>query len=458
MSRPILGALVALTAVALIAPVLLAPVLFAAHATGDGANTLTEGEKAAGWQLLFDGISTDGWRGFQKDAFPEKGWSIEDGWLQVEEGGGGGDIVTTGTYDHFEFSFEWKAAPQANSGIIYLASEEEATPWMTAPEYQILDDGEAHSAENTSAGGLYALYSPEKKTLHPAGEVNSGRIVVAGDRIEHYLNGALVLTARRGSDDWNARVAASKFAEMAKFGKVEKGHIALQDHGNDVWFRNIKVRTLSPMEVALAARDAHDLFNGRDLTGWTHHLNAEDAKAEDTWSVEDGVLVCKGQPIGYLRTVDDHTNYHLVVEWRWDPETKNAGNSGVLMRMVGEDKVWPRCIEAQLMSGNAGDFYNIGDFPMTTDPERTNGRHTKRTGTNEHPVGDWNRYDILVDGGKIELRVNGELLNSATEAWETPGKICLQSEGAPIHFRKVRIYPVGTEGGKKEAAEPAGTR
>ncbi len=393
------------------------------------------------WQVLFDGNSTDQWRGYRRDTFPEKGWVVEDGWLRVVAGGGGGDIISVGEYENFEFELEWKAAKDANSGIMYLTGEEEGAPWMTAPEYQILDDGEAHSASDISAGAMYALYAPEKKTLHPAGKVNRARIVVASNRIDHYLNGVLVCSAVRGSKDWNERVAKSKFGSMARFGTLDRGHISLQDHGNDVWFRNIRIRELSPAEAALGKRARIDLFNGRDLAGWTCHLNDTIAKLEDTWHVADGLLVCKGTPAGYLMTAEEHTNYHLVVEWRWNPETKRAGNSGVLMRKVGPDKVWPKSIEAQLMSGRAGDFYSIGEFPMETDPTRRNGRHTAHLRANEHPAGEWNRYDITVDGEEIELRVNGVLLNRATGCEVVPGAIGLQSEGTEIQFRTVRIYP-----------------
>ncbi len=184
-----------------------------------------------------------------------------------------------------------------------------------------------------------------------------------------------------------------------------------------------------------------ELFNGRDLSGWKAIL-PEGAKPEDTWSWQDGVLVCKGQPIGYIRTERDYTNYALQLEWRFSPVTRQPGNSGVLLRIVGPDKVWPRCVEAQLQHENAGDFWNIDDFPMRTDPSRTQGRNTKRTHFNERPVGEWNRYDITVDGPRITLRVNGEVLNEAWDVREVPGKIGLQSEGAEIHFRNVRLRPL----------------
>lgn len=184
-----------------------------------------------------------------------------------------------------------------------------------------------------------------------------------------------------------------------------------------------------------------ELFNGVDMTGWTYHLNGSQAM-EDVWSVEDGVLRCEGRPAGYIRTEADYTNYELTLEWRFLPE-RGAGNSGVLMRMTGKDKVWPKSIEAQLMSRNAGDIWNIDRFPMVVDEERTNGRHTrKRLPTNERPFGEWNRYRILLDRGEMTLEVNGAVQNTARWCEEVPGKICLQSEGAYIEFRNIVLRPI----------------
>jgi hypothetical protein len=223
---------------------------------------------------------------------------------------------------------------------------------------------------------------------------------------------------------------------MPLFAKARRGHVALQDHGDSVRYRSLKVRELD---------GEFELFNGRDLTGWTAHLR-DGAQASDVWSVTDeGVLACKGNPIGYLRTEADYTNFLLTLEWRFDPVTRQAGNSGVLVRMVGEDKVWPRSIEAQLQSGSAGDFWNIDEFPMKTVAERVRGRQTFRTHSNEHPIGEWNRYEILVDGPRVVLMVNGEILNEASECAQLAGKICLQSEGAPIHFRNIRLLPLGSQ-------------
>ena len=216
---------------------------------------------------------------------------------------------------------------------------------------------------------------------------------------------------------------------------------------------------LTPQEIRdlvaflRAGPDTHDegtrrlgeevvLFDGTDLDAWTFHLNDPSVSLEDVWSIADGVLVCKGNPIGYLRTRDAFDSFELTLEWRFDPE-KGAGNSGVLLRQNGPDKVWPRSIEAQLHSRNAGDIWNIGGFGMRADALRTSGRRTTRMQpSSEKPLGEWNRYRIVVDGPRLELYVNDVLQNAADWCEVRAGPICLQSEGAEIHFRDVRLRPI----------------
>ena len=184
------------------------------------------------------------------------------------------------------------------------------------------------------------------------------------------------------------------------------------------------------------------LWNGRDFTGWTFHLDAPGAKLADVWSVQDGELVCKGNPIGYLRTEAKYTSFELTLEWRFDP-ARGAGNSGVLLRQIGPDRVWPTSIEAQLQHQNAGDIWNIGAFPMAVDEERTDGRHTARAQpSSERALGEWNRYRIRLDRGLLTLEVNGVVQNTASWCREVAGSICLQSEGAEIHFRELRLRPI----------------
>jgi len=184
-----------------------------------------------------------------------------------------------------------------------------------------------------------------------------------------------------------------------------------------------------------------ELFNGVDLTGWTHHLRGG-GERDDVWSIADGVIRCEGNPVGYIRTEADYENYELTLEWRFDPD-RGAGNSGVLCRMTGEDTVWPHSMEAQLQSGSAGDIWNIDKVPMVAAPERTSGRHTRgKLPSSERPLGEWNSYRIRCDRGYLRLEVNGAVQNEAIWCEEVPGKICLQSEGAYIEFRNIVLTPI----------------
>ncbi|MBI4878810.1 MAG: DUF1080 domain-containing protein [Planctomycetes bacterium] len=416
--------------------------LLAAPAGGaapqEEAQALTPAEKAAGWTLLFDGESPECWRGYGRDAFPEAGWAVEDGCLRVVAGGGGGDIVTIDRFAEFDFCFEWKVAEGANSGVMFHVAETEEAPWQTGPEYQIFDDAGAGVEPNDphSCGALYALYAPENKTLKPAGEWNSGRIVVRAGRLSHFVNGVKVLEAELGGDDWNERVANSKFSEYAGFGRQGSGHLCLQDHGNDIWFRNLKVRDLTrpvPGEV--------ELFNGESLEGW-QCFSEDGSTGTDAWRVEDGLLKTAGTPAGYLYTAATYESYVLKLEWRFNPETLEAGNGGVLLRVGGEHQVWPESVEAQLMSGAAGDFWTIGEYPMSTAPERMSGRNTQKTHGAERPIGEWNQYEIIVDGPRITLIVNDEVVNEAWDVLVRPGHVALQAEGAEMHFQNIRLAPI----------------
>ena len=185
-----------------------------------------------------------------------------------------------------------------------------------------------------------------------------------------------------------------------------------------------------------------ELFNGRDIAGWTAVSQGDAGKSSAAWSVVDGRLVCKGQPIGYLQTDGFYQDFELELEWRFDRE-KGGGNSGVLLRVTGPERVWPRCVEGQLHAGHAGDIWNIGGFPLETDARRTDGRRTRRSGPDvERRLGEWNRYVIRFDRDRLTLRVNDSLQNTATGAEVIPGRIGLQSEGAHIEFRNIRLRPI----------------
>lgn len=216
------------------------------------ANTLTDDERRAGWRLLFDGQSPKGWRNFKKRGI-DKRWQVENGALTLAAGGGG-DIITTERFDDFEMEIEWLMSPKGNSGIFYFVEETRAADfaWRTGPEYQLLDD-DRHSdgaIPSHRAGALYDMIVPAWSNTRPVGGWNRARIVSRGGRVEHWLNGRLQAAYDHGGDGWRARVAASKFGEMPEFGLKRGGHIGLQDHGDRVWFRNIKVRRLDAVAAA----------------------------------------------------------------------------------------------------------------------------------------------------------------------------------------------------------------
>jgi cytochrome c len=203
-------------------------------------NFLTDEERQAGWRLLFDGRTTKGWHGYKKDKFPD-GWKVvNDCLVRV---GSAGDIITDDEFDNFELSIEWRISPGGNSGIMYHVAEDHDWPWQTGPEYQILDNAEHADGQNpkTSAASCYALYAPSRDVTVPVGLFNKSRIVMQGRHVEHWLNGVKVVEYELGSPEWEQLVKDSKFGTMPDYGRQPKGKIDLQDHGDKVWYRNIKI-------------------------------------------------------------------------------------------------------------------------------------------------------------------------------------------------------------------------
>jgi len=194
--------------------------------------------------------------------------------------------------------------------------------------------------------------------------------------------------------------------------------------------------------------EAIALFNGQDLSGWTYELADPKAKMEDVWSVADGVLRCKGKPGGYLRTEADYENYVLTLEWRWPPGTQ-GGNNGVLVHTStpGALGIWPKSIEVQLQRGEAGDFWIIGtELDVENEESRRKGRrHLNLTDDSEKPLGEWNQIEITCKGDEVIVKVNGDLVNHATDCSVSKGAISLQSEGAPIEYRNIVLTPLAVE-------------
>lgn len=408
------------------------------HADWASAGFITSGdappepfEPEAGYQSLFDGKSRAGWQG------DPAVWSVAK---SVVRG-----VLPDGTAKAGSF-LTWRGGeigngvvklkvrvPKGMAGVVYRGTGKDVKGYrcVLAPSVSAcggLEDtagrgklaGPGSSAAAGTDGKVASLGRVDDAQLSPkpgpAGWLEVA-IFMRGNHIVQQINGLDVV----------------EFIDQDTKGRHMKGALALQvvgAPGSTVEFKDICLKAL-PMAFAETLR----IFNGRDMTGWTLSSDA----LKQTWSVKDGVFCNAGKPAGYIRTTADYDNYLLRLQMRH----LTKGNSGVLVRMTGQDKVWPRSLEAQGMHRNMGDIWNIDEFPMKTDPKRLKGRRTQKMhSSSERALGQWNVYEIMLNGGDLEIRVNDLLQNEATECWETAGKICLQSEGAKLEFRNIVVVPI----------------
>lgn len=217
------------------------------------ANTLTAAERAAGWVMLFDGHSLSGWHGYHAPTPPPQ-WTVVDGALTTPgtptPEALGGDLITDATFENFELVLEWRIARAGNSGVFFRVQEEgdkypqDKYPWQSGLEYQLLDDANRAEPPLERTGSLFLLYAPTQDATRPSGQYNETRITVDHDHVEHWLNGVKVASYTIGSADFQARVAATKFRRYPGFAATARGHIGLQDHGDAVSFRSIRIRAL----------------------------------------------------------------------------------------------------------------------------------------------------------------------------------------------------------------------
>lgn len=218
----------------LAAAMLLAFALLAATASTPAA------AEEGSWEVLFDGTSTDHFRNYRQDSISD-GWKIVDGAL-VRAAKGAGDIVTKDEYGAFELELEFRISPGGNSGVMYHVTEDNPRPWHSGPEIQIQDNVDGHDPQK--CGWLYQLYTTETDATKPAGQWNRLRVLITPEKCVHYVNGTKYFEYVKGSEDWDRRVAESKFSKFEDFGEATRGHICLQDHGDEVAYRNIRIRRL----------------------------------------------------------------------------------------------------------------------------------------------------------------------------------------------------------------------
>lgn len=417
-------------------------------------------DKTDGWEVLFDGTSTDAFRGWKKDTFPEKGWVIDGDALHIQADSKAGDIVTKKQYANFDLRFEWKVAKGSNSGVIYRCAEHHdiRLSFMSGPEYQILEDANHVNGKNpkTSAASLYAHYAPnKKKTLKPIGQWNTGRVVANGGKIEHWLNGEVVVAYDLNSEAFKKISEGTHYKQWPKFAKEKKGHIAFQDHTDDVWFRNIRIKELPDPEPT--AKSIGDdwlmLFDGSTLK----HFGSFQNKGEPPkrWVIDDGNLHYTGGKFGGdLLSKQAFGDFDL----RWEWKISEGGNSGVKYRV---DSNKP----------NKGIYAWGLEYQVLDDDKHGNGKNPKtsagalysliapRKDKKLKPVGEWNQSRIVLKDNVAKHYLNGEIVveytigsdeyealiakskykNNKAFGKTDPGHIVFQDHEDLVWYRNIRI-------------------
>ena len=402
-------------------------------------NTLTDAEKAEGWQLLFDGQTLEGWKDYNGETLTQP-WHVVDGCIQANGDGSdlSGYIVTKKQYDNFILDWDWKLSYGGNSGMLYHVVEDPyfKVPYVTGPEYQLIDN-EGWEATNAPTkleewqklGVDYAMYlpNPEAMFVNPQGEWNNSRIVFDNGHVGHYLNGHKILEFDAWTEDWFKRKGSGKWEMAPEYGLARKGVICLQDHGYPASFRNIKIKEL-PKKVTGVEEN---LFNGKDLTGW-------DAYGTELWYVDkDGHMVCESGPdkqYGYLATRDYYNDFDLSIDFK---QLAN-GNSGVFFRSFVEPDAkvhgW-QCEVAPYNHDTAGIYESYGRGWLVQIPEEKE---------NILKQGDWNTLRIRVEGDHVQTWLNGEPMADFEDAkiGAAQGRIALQIHdggGIKVLWRNIKV-------------------
>ncbi|PRY98778.1 uncharacterized protein DUF1080 [Marinilabilia salmonicolor] len=393
-------------------------------------NTLSEVENKDGWQLLFDGSSTNGWKMFN-GSDTVVGWTVEDQSLVALGKGGdiGGDIVSERQFKNFELKWDWKIEPQGNSGVMYHVIEDEkfAAPYLTGPEYQMIDDLDfpQELAEWQLTGADYAMHiaDPDKKVIKKAGEWNTSRIIFDNGHVEHWLNGVKIVEFEAWTDKWFELKNSGKWENAPEYGLAQKGHICLQDHGSKTWFRNIKIRELPDKPKSF------NLFNGDNLNGWVEF-------GSEKWYVEEGAIIGENGPdkeYGYLATTRYFNDFDLSLEFK---QVKD-GNSGLFFRSLLEGtKITGWQVEIAPPGKDTGGVYeSYGRGWLIQIPEE------KEDALN---YGEWNTLRIRLEGSKVTTWLNGKQMIELEDEkiGQAQGRIALQihsDSDVKIMFRALKL-------------------
>lgn len=401
-----------------------------ASCSGKQHNTLTPEEIAEGWVLLFDGQTLNGWKDYNGTSLTQP-WHVVDGCIQAKGEGSdeSGYIVTTKQYENFELAWDFKLQKGGNSGMLYHVVERPqfAVPYVTGPEYQLIDDANFEGLEPWQKMGVdYAMYLPDfsKTKVNPYGEWNSAKIVFDNGHVEFWMNGTKTIEYEAWTDDWFARKNSGKWSDAPEYGLAHKGVFCLQDHGYPASFRNLKVKELPRKTKEV------DLFNGKDLTGW-------EAYGTELWYVKDGLLYCESGPdknYGYLATREYYDEFDLTVEFKQEAD----GNSGVFIRSFIEEGVKVNGWQVEVApkghgTGGIYESYGRGWIAQITKEQE---EHLK--------VGDWNTMRIKVQGDNVTSWLNGNEMVNLTDAkiGQGKGRIALQIHdggGIKVAWRNLKL-------------------
>lgn len=381
---------------------LLPGLLFTGCSSND--NKLTEQEKSEGWSLMFDGKSMNGWRDFKGEGTIKAPWKVEKGTLcSLGKGSDStGYIVSDKEYENFIVTFDWKIQKGGNSGFLYHVVErpQYKVPYVTGPEYQLIDD-EGYTRGKLEdwqkAGADYAMYvaDPAKKQLNKAGQWNTSKIVFDNGMVEYWLNGQQVVSFEAWTDDWFKRKQSGKWDFAPEYGLARSGLFALQDHGDRIWFKNMKIKELPRKPKS------ETLFNGKDLTGW-------DKYGTELWYVDNGELVCESGPdkqYGYLGTRKYYNDFEFSVDFKQEAN----GNSGIFVRswIPSGVKIAGWQVEVAPPGSDTGGIYeSYGRGWIYQIPDEKEKILKKE---------QWNTMKIRLQGSKITTWLNGEIMTDLTD-------------------------------------------
>ena len=375
-----------------------------------------------GFTKIFDGETLAGWTNAAGKPVEEGGWVAEDGILH--RAGKSGDLYSAQEYGDFELRWDWKISTKGNSGVKYRVTKYGNA--NLGPEYQVLDNEhpDGKLTVKRQAGALYDLFpNSVEDSVRPVGEWNASSIVAKGPRLIHYLNGNIVVDVTVGSDEWKAALAASKFKGMPNFATNSSGRIFLQDHGDEVWYRNLEIKELDSGWTSL--------FNGKDLDGWS----VKSGKAK--YTIEGDAIVGTtedGSPNSFLTTDAQYDNFEL----EFDVKVHNSLNSGVMIRSLLKDldkdeyggRIFGPQVEIEASGKNGAESgYIYGEATGR-------GWLTPKDKLIPHKImkdGEWNHFRIVADGPNFKTWINGEPVSDLTdeEIFKThpKGHIGLQVHG-----------------------------